>query len=60
MVQQLANCREIWLRYKSEVMAGVNDPAEVVPKIKKELMAAGFQDVLDAAQEQVDAFMASK
>lgn len=57
---QLANCREIWLRYKSEVMAGVNDPAEVVPKIKKELMAAGFQDVLDAAQEQVDAFMASK
>jgi len=41
-------------------MAGVNDPAEVVPKIKKELMAAGFQDVLDAAQEQVDAFMASK
>lgn len=57
---QLANCREIWLRYKSEVMVGVNDPAEVVPKIKKELMAAGFQDVLDAAQEQVDAFMASK
>lgn len=41
-------------------MASVNDPAEVVPKIKKELMAAGFQDVLDAAQEQVDAFMASK
>lgn len=57
---QLANCREIWLRYKSEVMAGVNDPAEVVPQIKKELMAAGFQDILDAAQAQVDEFLASK
>ena len=41
-------------------MAGVNDPAEVVPQIKKELMAAGFQDVMDAAQAQVDEFLASK
>lgn len=57
---QLANCREIWLRYKSEVMAGVNDPADVVPKIKKELMNAGFQDILDEAQAQVDEFLASK
>lgn len=57
---QLANCREIWLRYKSEVMAGVNDPADVVPKMKKELMNAGFQDILDEAQAQVDEFLASK
>lgn len=57
---QLANCREIWLRYRSEVMTGVNDPKEVIPKIKEELDNAGFQDVLDAAQTQVDEFMASK
>lgn len=57
---QLANCREIWLRYKSEVMAGVNDPATVIPKMKDELMAAGFQDIMDAAQAQVDEFLASK
>lgn len=57
---QISNCNEIWLRYKSEVMAGVNDPAKVVPEIKEELMAAGFQDVLDAAQAQVDEFLASK
>lgn len=57
---QLSNCREIWLRYKSEVMAGVQDPAEVVPKIKEELMAAGFQDVMDAAQAQVDEYLANK
>ena len=41
-------------------MAGVNDPADVVPKIKKELMNAGFQDILDEAQAQVDEFLASK
>lgn len=57
---QLAQCNEIWLRYKSEVMAGVKDPAETVPQIKEELMQAGFQDVLDAAQAQVDEFLASK
>ena len=57
---QLSNCREIWLRYRSEVMTGVQDPAEVVPKIKEELMQAGFQDVLDAAQAQVDEFLAAQ
>ena len=57
---QLANCREIWLRYRSEVMTGVQDPKEIIPKIKEELMNAGFQDVLDAAQAQVDEFLASK
>lgn len=57
---QIANCSEIWLRYKSEVMTGVQDPAVYVPKIKEELMAAGFQDIIDEAQKQVDEFMASK
>lgn len=57
---KLANCREIWLRYRSEVMTGVLDPATAVPEIKEELMSAGFQDILDAAQAQVDEFMSSK
>ena len=60
VASKLSNCNEIWLRYRSEVMTGVQDPAEAVPKIKEELMNAGFQDVLDAAQAQVDEFMASK
>lgn len=57
---ELSNCSEIWLRYKSEVMTGVQDPAEVIPQMKEELMAAGFQDVLDEAQRQIDEFMANK
>lgn len=54
---QLANCREIWLRYRSEVMTGVQDPEVVVPKIKEELMKAGWQNVVDEAQRQVDEFL---
>lgn len=57
---QLANCMEIWLRYKSEVLTGVKDPKTVVPEIKQEMMDAGLQDLLDAAQTQVDEFMKSK
>ncbi len=48
---------QIWLRYRSEVMTGVQDPAEAVPQIKEELMKAGWQDVMDEAQRQVDEFM---
>ncbi len=54
---QLANCREIWLRYRSEVMTGVQDPEVVVPQIKEELLKAGWQNVIDEAQRQVDEFM---
>ena len=41
-------------------MTGVQDPAVSVPQLKEELMAAGFQDVLDEAQRQIDEFMANK
>lgn len=60
IADKLSNCSEIWLRYRSEVMTGVQDPAKCIPEIKEELMNAGFQDVLDEAQRQVDAFMANK
>lgn len=60
VTDKLANCREIWLRYRSEVMTGVLDPEVAVPEIKDQLMAAGFQDVIDAAQAQVDEFIANK
>jgi putative aldouronate transport system substrate-binding protein len=37
-------------------MTGVQDPATVIPHIKEELMKAGWQDVMDEAQRQVDEF----
>ncbi|WP_026494971.1 ABC transporter substrate-binding protein [Butyrivibrio sp. WCD3002] len=57
---QLANCTEIWSRYKSEVITGVQDPETAVPEIKAELEAAGWDELVAAAQAQVDEFMASK
>lgn len=60
IADKLSNCNEIWLRYRSEVMTGVQDPAVCIPKMKEELMAAGWQDVIDEAQRQVDEFMANK
>lgn len=60
IADKLSNCNEIWLRYRSEVMTGVQDPAVCIPKMKEELMAAGWQDVIDEAQKQVDEFMAGK
>ena len=57
VADKLANCREIWLRYRSEVMTGVRDPKETIPEIKDELMKAGWQEVMDEAQRQVDEFM---
>lgn len=58
VADKLANCSEIWLRYRSEVMTGVQDPATCIPKMKEELMKAGWQDVMDEAQKQVDEFVA--
>ncbi|MDE6603235.1 MAG: ABC transporter substrate-binding protein [Lachnospiraceae bacterium] len=60
IADKLSNCNEIWLRYRSEVMTGVQDPAVCVPQIKEELMKAGWQDIIDEAQRQVDEFMANK
>ncbi|MBE5860299.1 MAG: DUF3502 domain-containing protein [Butyrivibrio sp.] len=60
VADQLANCTEIWSRYKSEVLTGVLDPETAVPEIKAELEAAGWDDVVAAAQAQVDEFLANK
>ena len=45
------------MRYRSEVMTGVRDPKYTIPEIKDELMKAGWQEVMDEAQKQVDEFM---
>ena len=58
---QLSNCTESMVTLqRSEVLTGVRDPKEAVPEIKEELMNAGFQDVLDEAQSQIDEFLANK
>ena len=56
---QVQNCITICEKYKSELLTGTRDPAELVPQMMSELEGAGFADVMAEAKSQVDAFMAS-
>ena len=53
---ELANCREVNNKYKSEHMTGASDPETTVPKIAKELKAAGLDTIISEVQSQIDAF----
>lgn len=57
---QLTNCIQIAERYEGELLTGTGDPETMVPQMMAELRSAGFDEIQKAAQEQVDAFMASK
>ncbi len=52
---ELANCRSIYEKYRSELMTGAREPRELVKKISSELNAAGFQTIVKEAQSQIDA-----
>lgn len=52
---ELANCRSVYEKYKSELMTGAKEPRELVKAISKELDAAGFQSIVKEAQSQIDA-----
>lgn len=54
---ELANCTEIYQRYKSEILTGTRDPEQEVPAMMEEMRAAGFDQIVEAAQRQVDAFL---
>ncbi len=52
---ELANCRAVYEKYKSELWTGAQDPAKLIPQILKELEAAGWETIRAEAQAQVDA-----
>lgn len=52
---EIANCRAVYEKYKSELWTGAQDPAKLVPQIKSELEAAGWETIREEAQSQVDA-----
>lgn len=52
---QIANCTAIFKRYQGELLTGTVDPETTVAAMMKEMRAAGFDDLLKAAQTQIDA-----
>jgi putative aldouronate transport system substrate-binding protein len=53
---ELANCRAVYEKYRSELLTGAKEPRALVKQLRTELDAAGFQTILDEAQTQVSAF----
>lgn len=52
---ELANCRSVYEKYRSELMTGAKEPRALVKTISSELDAAGFQTIMKEAQSQIDA-----
>ncbi len=53
---EVINCKEIWERWKGELLTGTVDPQEAVPQMMSELRDAGFDKIIEEAQKQLDAF----
>lgn len=58
VADQIANCNEIYMRYRGEVTTGTIDPEQGVADMMDEMRAAGFDDIVKEAQAQVDAWAA--
>lgn len=54
---QISNCKVIWDRYHAELLTGAVDPEEAVKNMYAEMEAEGLNDIVVAAQAQIDAFL---
>jgi len=53
---EVANCQSVFDKYKYELWTGASDPEKIVPQILSELKAAGMDQVMQTAQQQIDAY----
>ena len=51
---QVANCVEIYNRYKSELLTGAVEPTRCVGEMMAQMRAAGFDELVAAAQAQIN------
>jgi putative aldouronate transport system substrate-binding protein len=56
VLNELTNCRTSWDKYATDIITGVSDPGEVLPRVIAELKSNGLDKVIAEAQRQVDAF----
>jgi len=57
---EIATCANVVAEFKAIIGVGVQDPEESIPAMLKKLETAGAQKIIDEAQKQYDAFLASK
>lgn len=53
---EVANTKAVWDKYRYELTTGASDPEVMVPKIVSELKAAGMDKIMQAAEEQINAY----
>jgi putative aldouronate transport system substrate-binding protein len=56
VINEVANCKAVFDKYKNELLTGASNPDVAVPAMMRDLNAAGFQRIMDEAQRQVNAF----
>jgi len=56
VINEVANCKAVFDKYKNELLTGASNPDAAVPAMMRDLNAAGFQKIMDEAQRQVNAF----
>jgi len=56
VINEVANCKAVFDRYRNELLTGASNPDIAVPAMIRDLNAAGFQKIIDEAQRQVNAF----
>ncbi len=56
----IAACQAIFQEYKGIIHTGTGDPEANVAAMMEAMRASGFDDVVAAVQEQLDAYLASK
>jgi putative aldouronate transport system substrate-binding protein len=54
ILNEVINCRSVWLKYFTDLNTGASDPQTILPQIMQELKNAGFDKVIAEAQRQVD------
>lgn len=52
---ELANCKEVYSKYRNQIITGAGNPDEVFPKLDEELKAAGIETIIEKVQAQIDA-----
>jgi len=57
---ELTACSNVYAEYQMSVEYGFVDPEVGIPEMNEKMMNAGLQKIIDAKQEQLDAWLAAK
>lgn len=54
---ELANCKNAWEQFKSDLLTGAKNPDEIIPQLNQKLKDNGFDKIIEGLQAQVDEYV---